>query len=83
MNSWQPISTAPKDGTVILTNDGTARYTTEKHRTNGWYLCFMDGVIPHCADDGRFISEADPTEWMPIPPRNEVPDNKIPYTTQH
>ena len=82
---------------MILTNDGTARYTTEKHRTNGWYgtarsekhrtngwyLCFMDGVIPHCADDGRFISEADPTEWMPIPPRNEVPDNKIPYTTQH
>lgn len=43
INNWKHIDSAPKNGTVILTNEGTARYVDQKHWgspvTNGWYLC--------------------------------------------
>lgn len=43
---WRNIDTAPKDGTVIITDEGTGCYVDQRHWgspvTNGWYLCAFD-----------------------------------------
>jgi hypothetical protein len=68
--TWKPISTAPKDGTVILTNEGSGRYVDQRNWgspvSNGWYLCTASGYIPHCADEGMSVSEMTPRMWMPL-----------------
>ena len=59
--NWEPIETAPKDGTPIL---GYARgdYTVVRWNKNGhyWTLC----VCGTRADDGEWW----PTYWLPLPP---------------
>jgi hypothetical protein len=71
LKNWKPISNAPTDGTVILTNRGTARYVDQRGWgspvTNGWYLCTTDGDIPCCADDGMSISSISPEIWTDLP----------------
>ena len=56
---WQPIATAPKDGTQVLVHDCGATmvsvYVTDPHGVGvGWY------------DNG--IMNPPPTHWMPLPP---------------
>lgn len=61
MDEWQPIETAPKDGTEIVAHDSK---TGRSHVT--W--C----VLRHWHDpDDHYYSEASdfiPTHWMPLPP---------------
>lgn len=55
MSAWQPIETAPKDGTYVLC--GAPGSTATVYFWNGaaW-------------DDGDFFSnETWPTHWMPLP----------------
>jgi hypothetical protein len=63
---WQPIETAPKDGTTILTlNDGCvrlSRWNEEKHHANPkpyWGFLGPWGT--------RYQREHQPTHWMPLP----------------
>jgi hypothetical protein len=54
--SWQPIETAPKDGTPILAYDGgiwVAWWFVTNERIKGW------ATLDHVIDD--------PTHWMPLP----------------
>ncbi|HDS1140107.1 TPA: hypothetical protein QDZ75_004184 [Stenotrophomonas maltophilia] len=79
---WQPIETAPKDGTAILLTNG--KDVAEGH----WYFeeC---GTTEHRDLDGRYIDQTesegydgwldwdggmqpDPTHWMPRPSPPEV-----------
>jgi hypothetical protein len=75
MTEWQPIATAPKDGTVILV-------------TNGWNIAcarWDDDSWPYAANNARWsISDwhNDPihlrggymsTHWMPLP---SLPESK-------
>lgn len=60
---WQPIETAPKDGTSILvfpdikvTNWG---YTRDKQNEFGWIGCYS-----YTTDE---YDTLDPTHWMPLP----------------
>lgn len=58
-NGWQPIETAPKDGSPIL---GYAKkeYTTIEWSIGGyWTLC----ICGEHASDGEWW----PTHWMPLP----------------
>jgi hypothetical protein len=68
---WLSIVTAPRDGTVVLTDEGTARYVSQNHWaspvTDGWYLSDTSGNIPICADNGMGISSIEPTLWMSLP----------------
>ena len=56
--TWQPIETAPKDGTWIMTYCpalSVASYPTVVFWDDGW-------VPP-----GNDLSEVEPTHWMPLP----------------
>ena len=71
MNEWQPIETAPKDGTVFkaLTKDGEevlARWTEDRvcagsHVPNGH---FGPGWEDPEVKLGHF-NESEPTHWIP------------------
>jgi len=68
MSDWQPIETAPKDGTLVLTWSArlccVARWKDyerepyKPHPSYRWYG-WIDGY------DGEDIP--DPTHWMPLP----------------
>jgi hypothetical protein len=60
--SWQPIATAPKDGTEILACDeiGTLTYVVEWNEPH-------DGTRGYWMD--RHYCEEHVAWWMPIPPR--------------
>lgn len=55
---WQPISTAPKDGTSILGWDGFDMAVVS-FEDGTWEL----DVIGFNATDGNW----EPTHWMPVP----------------
>jgi len=69
--NWQPIETAPKDGTEILTWDDlfgyqVAHWGEYEHPLNetletGW----TDGLSPVLGDSGE------PTHWTPLEPPQE------------
>jgi hypothetical protein len=69
---WQPIATAPKDGTWILLTGGRIEYgwCQDEHPRcvvgqavsggeNGWQFAWYDG--------GYYGEYIDPTHWMPLP----------------
>lgn len=70
-DEWTSMDTAPKDGTVILTDEGTATYVDQKNWgspvANGWYLCCSYGEVPSCADEGMSISLIEPKLWTKLP----------------
>lgn len=57
---YTPISTAPTDGTVILTDAGVV-----KNYAPGWVLCNPDGSTVWGPDDEEFYR--DPKAWVPLP----------------
>lgn len=80
---WQPIETAPKDGTAILLTNG-------KDVAEGHWFFEEGGTTEHRDLDGRYIGQTesdgydgwmdwdggmqpDPTHWMPLPAPPEVP----------
>lgn len=72
MSEWQPIETAPKDGTHILLawsyKNGTPPRVSE---------CFWRNDMPFSQDGvwwcfhGRMFAE--PTHWQPLPTPPEAP----------
>lgn len=76
MSEWQPIDTAPKDGTVFFGFDPEDRYPqpmkweeyepqyAEEQEEPG-YWTYAEALI---AD---VVGEAKPTHWMPLPPPPE------------
>jgi len=78
MNEWQPIETAPKDGTHILLSNGesvshghwlyVAAYSREIRDMEGFYVDQdeSDGYDGWIDFVGGMLP--DPTHWMPLPP---------------
>lgn len=66
---WQPISTAPNDGTRVLVGRFTGDKTAmrEGYVSVDWYGQLTDkrGVIGWGQFNGAFWP---PTHWMPLPP---------------
>lgn len=69
MTKPQPIETAPRDGTVILSDCGCVTYLDQRNWgspvPNGWAECSPCGDPDSCADDG--IRMCSPKLWMPLP----------------
>lgn len=64
--SWQPIATAPKDGTIMLVTNGVHvvlaenRYNNDDTRIDVWML---SQTCCECSDSVY----PQPTHWMPLP----------------
>ena len=70
MNSkWKPISTAPMNGDVVLTELGTYCYVHQSGWgspvVNGWYLCQI-GCQPWLSGDEE-VQPQSPQWWMDLP----------------
>lgn len=69
MTQWQPIETAPKDGTIVLVfspTDGTHSATFEVYWSKKcWNVAWND-----CGRDGD-VEIYNVTHWMPLPPAPE------------
>lgn len=68
----ESIETAPRDGTVILTDAGFVRYLDLAYRAwasavgrGSWACCDPAGHIFDCADHGYYLCE--PELWEPMP----------------
>jgi hypothetical protein len=55
---WQPIKTAPKDGTAILV------YASEEGYSGFFVVAWEHGVVWRYGDD---LEPPTPTHWMPLP----------------
>lgn len=62
MSEWQPIESAPKDGTLVLCAAGAlmASCMYRSHMTPNWVLPGQNGWIWP-------FGKEDPTHWMPLP----------------
>ena len=63
--AWQPIGTAPKDGTFVLIYDGTLSEPTiamASYRGGGWF-----GVDQYGLTYDKAGYRLDATHWMPLP----------------
>lgn len=61
-DAWQPIETAPRDGTRIL---GTCEGAVFEML---WMPCYSNNEIPGWTDNFEHLNEYEPTHWMPLPP---------------
>lgn len=61
-SQWQPIETAPKDGSAILVNAGGFCYAVEWSDEFDWWAVDDNKLGPF-----RLRGQA-PTHWMPLPP---------------
>jgi len=66
MTEWQPIETAPKDGTDILIYQPPEKIwgLIFEHVI---YVCHFDGRGRWTESDGERYSNFKPTHWMPLP----------------
>ena len=60
MSDWQPIETAPRDGTSVLLMTGLKDWLDNDVPSVGWYSK-MHGWVGHGASGNI------PTNWMPLP----------------
>lgn len=67
---WQPIETAPKDGTVVLLWGPYCINVTAAAYSRGQWVCSADGAqaIESQSDFGTELATFEvPTHWMPLP----------------
>ncbi|WP_419792501.1 hypothetical protein [Pseudomonas citronellolis] len=79
MSEWQPIDTAPRDGTEIILRRGArvssgawiewSKSAAEHHSTTGEYLGQVEYDSGTCWSswDGGFTEDEPPTHWQPLP----------------
>lgn len=61
----EPISTAPTNGTPILTDEGFVVFKKLFKSPGGWISCDPTGDIFGCYDCG--MKSCKPTLWEPVP----------------
>ena len=72
VRGWQPIETAPKDGTTVLVWFKThgcmsARWTDRDEGPTSDYACWHVDDYKHGPYQVRGYRSGDDTHWMPLP----------------
>jgi len=74
MDNPQPIATAPRDGTVIITDYGIACFMTPAECHGYWGHQYPDGRWVLCSTGGAWEEDSDygvrvvpPSRWVPLP----------------
>ena len=79
MSGWQPIASAPRDGTEIILRKGSrvtagawiewAKSESHFHDTTGEYVgeVEIDSGANWQSWDGGFCEGDEPTHWQPLP----------------
>jgi hypothetical protein len=63
---WQPIETAPKDGTKVLVSNGFEMQVAEFSDSNIFgHKEWVYGEIQNSYNRKSYVAE--PTHWMPLP----------------
>ena len=76
LTTWQPIETAPRDGTAILGCQGWCIEVTAYHKGTKPYHRKEAWVVAN--DDEGYAQDFKPTHWMPLPnPNPPVKKTKI------
>lgn len=65
MSEWQPISTAPKDGTRVLVYPTLTVAMWRSYRNDGDDAGWSDGLVKSWAYEE--ITELEPTHWQSLP----------------
>ena len=78
MNEWQPIETAPRDGTAVLLYgglwDGDASGIYDDGNDRVPLVCGYRGdVWAMCDTDFYQVRILEPTHWMPLPEPPQAP----------
>lgn len=79
MSAWQPIETAPRDGSWVLLAGGTCASDEGDNSgrpVSGQWTSYLNGTTaPEYGrwqfawyDGGYYGEYLDPTHWMPLPP---------------
>jgi len=89
MNEWQPIETAPKDGTRILAFFpiiNSYKILIVEFIWQEWYICPYDSEFEMMGNEHLVyiyeklekLKNGDPTHWMPLPnpPKQEKESRK-------
>lgn len=67
-NTWQPIESAPRDGTRILVWDGYTQFVAWWGERSLWSRQADAWVYGECGGEYNSLPEVDqPTHWMPLP----------------
>lgn len=65
LRGWQPIGTAPKDGSPVLTYDGDMMVVAVWCGCKGeWFLSECEGGRPHAESPIEWVGI---THWHPLP----------------
>ena len=69
MSKWQPIETAPKDGTYIAAYEwrGSLDYPEMEQIYTAWYAPSHSTPGYWLQYNGTTLLKAHPTHWMPLP----------------
>lgn len=64
---WQPMETAPKDGSEVLLWDGNQCVAAKWDDISGGYHPVFAWAVGYLQGEGDWITEDDPIAWMPLP----------------
>ena len=70
MTGWQPISTAPKDGTLIdlwVINDMGKGHRVPRCDWDSWNDCWRQWPDTDSSYNDAMYDDEHPTHWMPLP----------------
>lgn len=65
--TWQPIETAPKNGTLVLVFSVTATLIQDSISIRYWNKDKEKWALPFNAHNVVVLSFHEPTHWMPLP----------------